>query len=55
MPLEFGPYEVPWRAELIEPSERIEGGRLWLPGGPGLGARLNPKVLDRYGRRWKGV
>ena len=55
MPLEFGPYEVPWRAELIDPSERIEGGRLWLPGGPGLGARLNPKVLDRYGRRWKGV
>ena len=55
MPLEFGVYEVPWRAELIEPSERIEGGRLWLPGGPGLGARLNPKVLERYGRRWKGV
>ena len=55
MPLEFGAYEAPWRAELIEPAERIEGGRLWLPGGSGLGARLNPKVLERYGLRWKGV
>ena len=53
MPLEFGVYEVPWRAELIEPAERIEGGRLWFPGGPGLGARLNPKVVARHGRRWK--
>ena len=53
MPLEFGVYEVPWRAELIEPAERIEGGYLWFPGGPGLGARINPKVLRRYGRRWK--
>ena len=53
MPLEFGVFEVPWRAELIEPAERIEGGRLWFPGGPGLGARLNPKVVARHGRRWK--
>ena len=55
MPLEFGVYEAPWRAELIEPAERVEGGRVWLPGGPGLGARLNPRVLERYGSRWKGV
>ena len=52
MPLEFGVYEVPWRAELIEPAERVEGGRLWFPGGPGLGARLNSKVVARHGRRW---
>ncbi len=54
MPLEFGVYEVPWRAELVEPAERVEGGRLWLPAGPGLGARLNPKVVERYGHRWNG-
>ena len=55
MPLEFGVYEAPWRAELIEPAERVDGGRLWLPGGPGLGARLNTRVLERYGSRSKGV
>ena len=55
MPLEFGVYEAPWRAELIDPPERVEGGRLWLPSGTGLGARLNPRILQRYGSRSKGV
>ncbi len=31
MPLEHAVHEVGWRADLIEPAERIEGGRLLLP------------------------
>ena len=46
MPLEHAVNEAPWRARLLDPPERIEGGRLWLPGGPGLGARLDREALD---------
>ena len=52
MALEHAVNEAPWRAELLDPPERIERGRLWFPGGAGLGATLNRKVVDRYGRRW---
>lgn len=51
--LEHAAYEADWRADLLEPPERIEGGRLWLPGGVGLGARLNDKVVRQHGRRWR--
>lgn len=44
--------EADWRAQLVEPNERIEGGRFWLPRGVGLGATLNDEVVSRYGRRW---
>ncbi len=40
--------EVPWRSELLEPAERIEGGYLVLPEGPGLGHRLNPRVAAQH-------
>jgi galactonate dehydratase len=53
MPLEHAVYEADWRAALVTPNERIEGGKLWFPGGAGLGARLNDDVVMRYGRRWK--
>ena len=53
LPLEFGVYECPWRADLIEPPERVRNGRLVLPSGPGLGARLNPEVLQRHGHTWR--
>lgn len=53
MPLEHAVYEADWRAELVTPHERVEGGRLWFPGGIGLGARLNNEQVRRYGRRWK--
>ena len=52
LPLEHAVHEVDWRADLIEPSERIEGGRLLLPSSPGLGAALNTEVVRRHGRLW---
>ena len=54
MPLEHAVAEADWRAELLDPPERIEGGRLWIPEGPGLGASLNLDVLVRMGgERWR--
>ena len=52
LPLEHAVHEVDWRADLIDPAERIENGRLLLPPGPGLGAALNMEVVRRYGRLW---
>lgn len=54
-PLEFGAYECPWRAELIDPPEHVHKGRLHLPTGPGLGARLNGAMLGRFGHAWQTV
>ena len=53
LPLEHAVDEAPWRAELLDPPERIEGGRLWLPAGRGVGAKLNAEVVSRYGRSWR--
>ncbi|MCY3749383.1 MAG: mandelate racemase/muconate lactonizing enzyme family protein [Chloroflexi bacterium] len=55
LPLEFGAYECPWRANLIHPPEHVHGGRVHLPTGPGLGARLNPSVLETRGHGWSSV
>lgn len=52
--LEHAVYEVEWRAEVVLPYERVEGGRLWMPEGDGLGAVLNEDVVKRYGRYWDG-
>lgn len=51
LPLEHAVHEVDWRADLIEPAERIEAGRL-LPASAGLGAELNENVVRRHGRLW---
>jgi galactonate dehydratase len=48
MALEHAVGEAAWRAELLVPPERIENGRLWFPGGPGLGATLNPDMVTRH-------
>ena len=40
--------ELEWRAELIEPAERVVGGMLEVPDRPGLGARLNGRLVERY-------
>lgn len=53
LPLEHAINEAHWRAELLEPGERIERGRLLLPGGAGLGARLSAEAVRRRGVRWK--
>jgi len=46
--LEYSYGEVPWRAELIEPPERIEKGFLELASRAGLGIRLNEKTAAKY-------
>ncbi len=53
LPLEFGAYECPWRADLIDPPEQVRDGRLRLPAGPGLGFHLNPATLERHGQAWR--
>ena len=50
--LEHAVYEADWRAEVVLPYERVEGGRLWMPDGAGLGAVLNEAIVERYGRYW---
>ena len=35
MRLEHAVYEADWRADLVLPTERVEDGRLWFPGGVG--------------------
>ena len=51
--LEHAVWENEWRADLVEPSERVEGGHLWFPDGPGMGATLNWQTLERVGGvRW---
>ena len=46
--LEYAWGEVPWRADLLDPAERIEGGYLQLAEGPGLGHRLNPDLVAAH-------
>ncbi len=46
--LEFSYGEVPWRAELIDPPERIVDSALPLTEAPGFGIALNEKVAARY-------
>ena len=52
LPLEHAVDEVDWRADLLDPVERIEGGCLLLPPGPGLGAALDWRSVQRHGRTW---
>ena len=53
MRLEHAVYEADWRADLVLPTERVEGGRLWFPGGVGLGATLNWDIVQRFGLVWE--
>ena len=52
MRLEHAVYEADWRVDLVLPMERVEDGRLWMPGGVGLGAGLNWDLARRFGRVW---
>ena len=40
--------EVPWRAELVDPPEEMDGGQLVLSNRPGFGVSLNEKTVARY-------
>jgi galactonate dehydratase len=46
--LEYAWGEAGWRADLLEPPERIEDGYLILSDEPGLGHRLNPQVMEEH-------
>ncbi len=46
--LEFSHGEVPWRAELVEPSEDLDKGRLRVPDRAGTGYTLNERTIARY-------
>jgi len=46
--LEYAWGEVDWRANLLDPPERIKDGYMLLPDGPGLGHRLNVECLKRH-------
>jgi len=40
--------EVPWSKDLVTPPEQFPGGRLRVPGRPGLGIELNDKVVTAH-------
>jgi galactonate dehydratase len=53
LPLEHAVYEADWRSSVLEPEERVEGGALLLPDGPGLGAGLDYSTVLSHGRKWE--
>lgn len=46
--LEFSYGEVPWRAELIDPPEAVIKGSIELSKRPGLGIKLNDKIVAKH-------
>lgn len=46
--LEYAWGEVPWRASLVCPTERIADGHLQVSDAPGLGVALDPTVLQQH-------
>lgn len=46
--LELDANPNPLRDELLQDPLRVEGGRLRLTDGPGLGIRLRPETIRRY-------
>ena len=47
--LEYAWGEVPWRPALTTPAEAIVDGELAIPQMPGLGATLDPAMLEEHG------
>lgn len=46
--LEYAWGEANWRADLLDPPERVEEGYLLLSDEPGLGHRLNSRVVEEH-------
>jgi galactonate dehydratase len=46
--LEYAFGEVPWRANLINPAETLEGGSMTLLEAPGFGVRLNDALAVKH-------
>lgn len=47
-PIELDVRDNPFRTELIAPALRLDGGRLDVPSGPGLGFELDRDIMTRY-------
>ena len=52
MALEHAVDETPWRAEIMDPPERIEDGRFWFPAIECSGGNLNVEALKLRGAVW---
>ena len=46
--LEYAWGEVPWRADMVMPAERIVDGHYLLPTAPGLGVTLNEETVSAH-------
>lgn len=46
--LEFSYGEVPWRSEIVDPPEQLVKGILTPSPKPGLGIKLNDKLMEKY-------
>jgi galactonate dehydratase len=46
--LEFSFGEVDWRADVVEPAEKLVGGHIELGRRPGLGVTLNEKLVGKH-------
>jgi galactonate dehydratase len=47
--LEYAWGEVPWRSGLTSPTEPVADGEIQVPQTPGLGATLDPAMLEEHG------
>ena len=46
--LEYQWNDVAWRSDLVDPPERVSGGVLQIPTGPGIGVALNEALLREH-------
>ena len=53
LPLEHAVDEVQWRYQTLLPYEKIEKGCFYLPKGHGIGATLNPEIIEKNGKIWQ--
>ena len=52
LPMEHAVNEVEWRAEVLEPRERVVGGHFEFSGEPGIGCTLDYSTVFARGERW---
>ena len=52
LPMEHAVNEVEWRAEVLEPRERVVEGHFELSGEPGIGGVLDYSTVFARGERW---
>ena len=52
LPMEHAVNEVEWRAEVLEPRERVVDGHFEFSGEPGIGCALDYSTVFARGERW---